>query len=131
MKALVLALALAAPISASAVPTSPRSLETRETSNSTLAKRANWTFNCYNAGQACRGTGSTSGGGSGTAGCSPISASGCTQYSYDGAGDWLLCVYNEPNCAGEVVASVNGGKVTCLEIENASGYLIGNADEGC
>jgi len=137
MKTFVFVLALAAPISASAVP-APDSygLQVREEVNTTLAELDDrqapaWTFNCYSSSQACRGMGATSGGSSSTLGCSPIDANGCNQFSFDGGGNFLLCIYDETGCTGEVVTSVNGGKVTCLSTTNGASWLVANADESC
>ena len=94
----------------------------------TLDKRVNWSFNGYSAGQACRGLGNTSGGGSSNQGCSPIDSRGVTQYSYNGGGAFKMTGYLNAQCTGEELVSVNGGSVTCLEAPvNWSGYLISAA----
>ena len=137
MKALVFILALAGSTFSSAVPATSDLIVDRDPLNvhrsaDSLEARAKWKFECYSEGKACRGTGDTSGGGKATAECSKISDVGCTRYSFDGGGEFKLCVYDEDNCAGEVVQDgPNGGSVTCLDIENPSGYLVTNLDEGC
>ena len=75
--------------------------------------QSTWHFNCYSPGQACRGTGNTSGGGSGSVGCSPIDSRGCSQYSFDGGGQFKLCLFSDGECTNEF-ESVDGGKVTCI-----------------
>ena len=52
--------------------TSPISANPADVALSSLEKRDSYTFNCYSPGQACRGTGDTSGGGESQAGRSAI-----------------------------------------------------------
>ena len=90
-----------------------------------LDKRANWSFNCYSPGKACRGMGDTSGGGSQPVGCSPIFSRGCSQFSFNGGGVFKLTGYLNRQCTGEQIISVNGGSVSCIEAPvNWSGYIV-------
>lgn len=56
----------------------PVSANPADAALSSLEKRASYTFNCYSAGQACRGAGDTSHRGDSVLKCSPISGNGCT-----------------------------------------------------
>ncbi|OBT84081.1 hypothetical protein VE02_07012 [Pseudogymnoascus sp. 03VT05] len=64
---------------------------------------------------ACSGnTGDTRGGGHGAQSCSPISAVGCSQYPYNGGGQFKLCQYSDADCGTIVESGPNGGAVTCV-----------------
>lgn len=90
-----------------------------------------WIFNCYSNGQPCRGMGATSGGSQSTSDCQPVS-DGCTQYSFSGAGQFTLCGYLNPDCSGENVISVNGGTVTCIELDQGPlSYLVADPNAEC
>lgn len=103
----------------------PISENPAEVARVALEKRANWSFNCYSPGQACRGMGATTGGGAAGVACSPISAQGCSQFSYNGGGEWRLTGYLNRQCTGERIIDVNGGSVTCLEAPvNWAAYIV-------
>jgi hypothetical protein len=118
----------ASPISVNpevAVWSEPVSANPADAALSSLEKRARYTFNCYSAAQACRGAGDTSQGGDSALECSPISGNGCTQYSFNGGGEWRLTAYLNRQCTGQEILRVNGGSVTCLRAPgNWGGYLI-------
>ncbi|OBT73204.1 hypothetical protein VF21_08723 [Pseudogymnoascus sp. 05NY08] len=79
------------------------------------ALQSSFIYNCYSPGQACSGnTGDTRGGGHGAQSCSPISAVGCSQYSYNGGGQFKLCQYSDADCGTIVESGPNGGAVTCV-----------------
>ena len=92
---------------------------------------AMWKFNCYKAGETCSGMGATSAGGKSKVGCSPISGQGCTRFSYDGGGDWKLCLYAGNDCANDPTHTVNGGKVTCIDVGSPGSYKVVRADTPC
>lgn len=121
LSTLLLALSTFAPLATAA----PISENPAAAAVATLEKRASWKFNGYSDGQACRGTGNTSGGGSSPVGCSPIDSRGITRYSYDGGGQFRLTGYLNRQCTGEEIIRVNGGSVTCLDAPvNWSGYIV-------
>ena len=118
-------LAWAAMLFSPVILAAPISENPAEVARAALDKRANWSFNCYSPGMACRGMGATSAGGSNTVHCSPISSRGCSQYSFNGGGVFRLTGYLNRQCTGEEIIRVNGGSVTCLQAPvNWSGYLI-------
>lgn len=81
--------------------------------------QSSWNYNCYSSGQPCSGnTGNTKGGGSNTVGCSPISGNGCSQYSFNGGGEYKLCMYSDNGCS-DLIESVNGGVVSCIVLGTA------------
>jgi hypothetical protein len=126
---LLLPVTTASPISVNSeavvVSSEPVSANPADAALSSLEKRASYMFNCYSAGQACRGLGDTRQGGDSALECSPISANGCTQYSFNGGGEWRLTGYLNRQCTGQEILRVNGGSVTCLRAPgNWGGYLI-------
>lgn len=89
-----------------------------DASNFDLVRRANFQFDCYAPSQACRGIGATEHGGSSNGlGCLAISSQSCTRYSFNGGGAFKLCLYAGNSYTGAVVESVNGGSVTCLQLQ--------------
>jgi hypothetical protein len=118
-------LLLAMSVFTSSTTAAPISDNPAAVARATLEKRATWRFEGYSNGQACRGGGNTSSGGSGPAGCSPIDSRGVTRYSYNGGGQFRLTGYLSRQCTGEVIICVNGGSVTCLDAPvNWSGYIV-------
>ncbi|KAJ5164336.1 uncharacterized protein N7500_006166 [Penicillium coprophilum] len=96
-------------------------------SNTTLNSpllQTSWTFDCYAGSIACRGTGTTSAGSHAKQGCSPIGAQGCTRYSYNGGGLFKLCLYGGTGCSGALRTSVNGGKVTCIDVGDPKSFKV-------
>jgi hypothetical protein len=121
LSTLLLALTAFAPLAA----TAPISDNPAALARTTLEKRASWTFNGYSDGQACRGRGNTSGGGSSAVSCSPVDSRGITRYSYNGGGQFRLTGYLNRQCTGEEIIRVNGGSVSCLDApENWAGYIV-------
>jgi hypothetical protein len=121
LSTLLLAFTAFAPLAAAApISDNPAALAC-----ATLEKRASWTFNGYSDGQACRGRGNTSGGGSSAVSCSPVDSRGITRYSYNGGGQFRLTGYLNRQCTGEEIIRVNGGSVSCLDApENWAGYIV-------
>lgn len=83
-----------------------------------------WSFECYSASKACRGTGDTSAGSHSKQGCTSITAAGCTRYTYNGGGEFKLCLFRAANCGGNLLTSVNGGRVTCIDESSPQSYKI-------
>ncbi|KAJ5660980.1 uncharacterized protein N7484_000352 [Penicillium longicatenatum] len=99
-------------------------------SDSTLLQTT-WSFNCYSASKACRGTGNTSGGSSSKHACASIAAAGCTRYTFNGGGEFKLCLYEETDCGGTLLTSVNGGSVTCLDLDSPKSFKVVIRDTDC
>jgi len=93
-----------------------------------------WEFAGYRHGERCGPTGSGSSAGADrvAAGCMPMTWPGISRYSFDGNSFWKLCLYNnqDGSCTGNEVASVNGGRVICLD-EVADAYKVVAADTAC
>jgi len=84
---------LAAVAFTSTASAAPISANPAAIARATLEKRATWKFDGYSNGQACRGNGNTSAGGSGRVGCSQIDSRGVTRFSYNGGGQFRLTEY--------------------------------------
>nr|POE94482.1 hypothetical protein CFP56_16722 [Quercus suber] len=95
-----------------------------------------WKFSCYAANEACRGnagnSGSTTGGSASAQSCNPIATAGCTRYKYNGGGAWKICIYDgafpDNGCMGNLITSVNGGNIGCIDISNPRSYKVIRAD---
>lgn len=60
-----------------------------------------------------------------TIGCSKVSNKGIVKYSYDGVGMFKLQGYDNLDCTGNTIVSVNGGSVTCLDApDNWKAYNV-------
>jgi hypothetical protein len=108
-KRLLLAFALV--LSSNTVAALPSSSDS--TTPATPHLMSSWQFDCYAPGARCSGNGATHRGGSDTTGCTPVNAAGCNVYSFNGGGQYKLCLYSDDGCRN-MLTSVDGGLVGCV-----------------
>lgn len=93
--------------------------------------QSSWTFKGY-AGTACNAAAPVQAGSTGSSGCSSTGATTVINFTYNGGGQFKLCLWSTADCSGDVVTSVNGGFVTCIGAgADVHGYSVVNRGSDC
>ncbi|KAI2632590.1 hypothetical protein GGS26DRAFT_556617 [Hypomontagnella submonticulosa] len=110
-------------VAVTSVVTHHQPIETSTTANiASLDARDGWSFSCFSSGEPCKVArvgvdGATKQTGSSVSGCSPISAKGCSEYSFISGGDFKLCLYASDDCTGDGNGLV--GSRSCLKVDSS------------